>query len=966
MIQPLSRFTLWCVSVTVLVLSLSSLLVAQEGTGEVRGMVTDAARNEPLVGANILITGTTMGGTTNADGIYTVRRVPPGQYTITARFVGYKPMTKDVTVRAGQSVTVDFALSPTTLQMDEVIVTGQGLGTERRRLPTSVESITAKDIDAAPVKDIGQLLQGRIPGFQAQLTGGMPGSMTRMMTRGVKSALSQTTPVIYVDGVRVDNNVQGRLVSGTGGQISSSINDIVAGDIDRIEVIKGGAAATLYGAEAANGVIQIFTKKGVPGAIRWNGNVTTGFDEEPLDNFLYDITKNRLFRRGVYQSYRLGATGGNEAISYSVSGKATENTGVHVADKLKDKLYNITSGLRVVSSELTSIELSASYTRNSYGIIFNDNSSLSLLNSIEGEGRFNRTLLAPTQDDAYYQNKVDSLFNQYLLAEQGEDVNRFITTANLNYKPYSWWDNKFTVGVDYRKSENRFYVPLEGGAHFGTPGGYLFRADREYKTLTLGYTGSIKVPDVGPLTQVVTFGAQGFRVDDREARGEGRTFRIPGTKDLDNASTITAFESNQELFSYGFILQDQLGLWNRLFLDLGVRFDGNSTFGKDIGIQTFPKAGIAYNISEEEFFPAEIKPYLSSLKLRSSWGQTGTFPPPFTRDRQFTSNVFLNESALTFDNPGNSELKPEKTTSTDVGFDAGFWDDRISIEFSWYRQVTKDAMFLVPEDPAAGLGNQRRNVGEIRNQGIEVALRGSIADWEDLQLNFRASFATIDNEVTSLGGSAPFTVAGFAFAPQRVEEGKPVGTIQAFKPRLEADGTYRGNSDIVYAGSPFPTRTISASLDVTVFKDLTFSGLLEGAWGHYLVNQNISRRMVNALANPSLYPEYAYVLERIPKVEPGSTPYNRNTASWVLVEPADWFKLREVSVRYRVPRNWLVGVNGLTLSFSARNIARFGIKATQVDPETSFIPNRTIEVGGIVGTTVEPPRQFRFGLDFTL
>jgi TonB-dependent SusC/RagA subfamily outer membrane receptor len=923
-------------------------------------MVTDASRNEPLPGANILITGTTMGSTTNSEGVYTIRRVPPGQYTISARFVGYKTQTKDVTVRAGQTVTVDFAMSPTTVQLDEVIVTGQGLGTERRRLPTSVESITAKDIDVAPVKDIGQLLQGRIPGFQALANGGMPGSAVRMMTRGVKSALNQTTPVIYVDGVRVDNNVQGRLVSGTGGQISSSISDIVAGDIDRVEIIKGGAAATLYGAEAANGVIQIFTKKGVPGAIRWNGNITRGFDKEPLDNFMYDITKNTVFRTGMFQSYRLGATGGNEAISYNVSGKISENTGVHIGDKLRDKLYNITSGLRVVSSDVTSVELSASYTRNSYGIVYNDNSSLSLINSIETEGRFDIT------------TNPDSLLNQYLLADLGEDVNRFITSGNFSYKPYSWWDNKFTVGVDYRKSENRFYVPLEGGAHFGTPGGYLFRADREYKTITLGYTGSFKLPEVGPLTQVLTLGAQGFRVDDREERATGQTFRIPGTKDFDNATTITAQEDNQELFSYGFIAQDQLGLWNRLFIDLGVRFDGNSTFGKDIGIQTFPKVGVAYNISDEEFYPQEVKSYISSLKLRSSWGQTGTFPPPFTRDRTFGAAQFLNESALTFGNPGNSELKPEKTTSTDIGFDAGFWDDRLSLEFSWYKQVTNDAMFLVPEDPAAGLGNQRRNVGEITNKGIEVTLRGNIADWEDLQVNFRGSFATINNEVTSLGGSSPFTVAGFAFAPQRVEEGKPVGVIQAFKPRLEvvdpATGRmgYLGNSDIVYAGSPFPTRTISASLEMTLFKDFTISGLLEGAWGHYVVNQTISRRMVNALANPTVYSRYVYVLDRIPKVEPGSTPYNRNTASYVLVEPGDWFKLREIAVRYRVPRNWLMGITGATLTASVRNVARFGIKAEDIDPETSFIPSRTIEVGGIVGTTVEPPRQFRFSIDFSL
>lgn len=925
--------------------------LGQESTGELRGMVTESSRGEELIGANVLLVGTTLGGSTDEEGRYSIRRVPPGTYTVRVRFVGYKEQNREVVITAGGTVSADFVLQSTALQMDEVIVTGQGLGTERRRLPTSVESITAKDIDLAPVKDVASLLQGRVPGLQAQTNGGTPGSATRMMARGVKSALNQTTPVIYVDGVRVDNNVQGRQVSATGGQISSSINDILAGDIDRIEVIKGGAAATLYGAEAANGVIQIFTKKGIPGAMRWNGNVTRGFDDEPLDNFTHDLTRSSVFKRGIFQSYRLGATGGNDAISYNVSGKITENTGVHIGDKLNDKIYNISSGLRVVSSEISSVELSAAYTRNSYGILYSDNSSLSLLNSLEDEGRFNVAGI-----------NQDSLLNQFQLQDLNENVNRFITTGNFNYRPYAWWDNKFTIGVDYRKSENRFYVPLEGGAHFGTVGGYLFRADREYKTVTLGYTGSFKIPDIGPLTQNLTVGVQGFRVDDREVRATGSTFRIPGTKDLDNAATISAIEDNQELFSYGFILQDQLGLWNRLFIDLGVRFDGNSTFGKDIGIQTFPKAGIAYNIAEEPFWPEMLQSTVSSLKLRASWGVTGTFPPPFTRDRQFGAAQFLTESALTFGNPGNTDLKPEKTTSIDAGFDAGFLDDRFSLEFSWYKQVTKDAMFNVAEDPAAGLGNQRRNVGEITNDGIEFTLRANLADWDEVQVNFRGSYTTTNNVVSDLGDSAPFTIAGFAFAPQRIEEGKPVGVIQAFQPRREADGTYRGNSDIVFPGSPFPTDNISASLDITLFRDITVSGLFEGAWGHYIVNQKTSRRMVNALANPNLY---QYILAKLPTVEPGSTPYNRNTASSTLVEPGDWFKLREIAARYRLPRNLLAGLNGVTLTASVRNVASFGIKAENIDPETTFIPSRTIDVGGIVGTTIEAPRQFRFGVDFT-
>ncbi|MCX6132518.1 MAG: TonB-dependent receptor [Ignavibacteriales bacterium] len=951
--ELLLRLVAGLLALVVLLSLAGSQVNAQVKTGEIRGSVSETGRAEVLIGANVFMVGTSLGASTNLEGQYIIKQVPPGTYTVRARYVGYKELSREVKVVAGETATLDFALVATAVQLGEVVVTGQGVATEKKRLPSVVESISSKDIDLSPAKSVDQLLQGRVPGLMAYSPGGAPGSSARIMTRGIKSALGQPTPVIYVDGVRVDNNLQGRLSNATGGQLSSSISDILSGDIDHIEVIKGGAAATLYGAEAANGVIQVFTKKGVPGAIRWSANVTSGTDVEPMKDWSSDMTKDKFFRTGMYQGYRLGAIGGSDVITYNVSGKMSENKGVVTQDALSEKLYNLSTGLRVVVSDLASVEVSASYTHDQYGVLSNDNSSQSLLSNLEIEGAF---------DLLNNQAAKDSLFNQHLLGEWKENINRWIFSTNFTYTPLAWWDNKVTLGVDYRKNENRQFVPIEQGAFWGTVGGLLSRSDREYKTITMNYTATFKVPDVGPVTQRVIVGAQGFRIDDREVNGTGTTFRIPGTQLFNNASVVTALESNRELFSYGYLAQDQIGLWNKLFFDVGVRFDGNSTFGTAIGIQTYPKVGVAYNVSEESFYPDMLKPYLGSFKVRASWGKTGTFPPPFTRDRTFLSNIFFNESALTFGNPGNTSLKPENTTSIDAGFDAGLLDDRISVEFSWYRQITKDAMFTVTEDPAAGLGTQRRNVGEIFNEGFEISARAVVLDNEDLQLNLRGFYTTLKNRVNSLGGAAPFTVAGFSFAPQRVEEGKEVGIIRVSKPRLEADGVYRGKFDTVYVGSPVPKNTISFGADVTIFKDLTISGLFEGAWGHFILNQSLSRRIVNGLANPALYPTETAL---VPKVEAGSTPYNRNSASAVLVEPGDWFKIREISVRYRVPRSIIGGlVNGLSVTASVRNVASFGIKVTNIDPETSFIPSTTIEVGGIAGATVESPRQYRLGLDF--
>ncbi|MGE5314932.1 MAG: TonB-dependent receptor domain-containing protein [Acidobacteriota bacterium] len=927
-------------------------LKAAPEAGEIRGSVVDAATGESLPGVNVLVAGTTRGSITDINGNFVIGNMPLGTYTVTVSFVGYKPTSKQTTLGAGRNLPLDFRLAASSVQMNTVIVTGQGVATEKRKLASTVETVSAREIEAAPVRSVDQLLQGRVPGMTSFSPSGMPGSGARMATRGVKSALSATTPVIYVDGIRLDNRENYRLSFGTGGQVTSSLADIVTGEIDRIEVLKGGAASTLYGSEAANGVIQIFTKKGIPGPPRWRFNATSGYDAADMKFITYQYTKDHAFQNGLYQSYSANVTGGSDIITYTASGRVSQGLGTVPHDKLKDQQYVLASGVRALLSNESNLELSASYSHSLYSRMINDNAGGALLSDLEIEGYF----------DPAETSNPDSLLRYYFMPDLTERSNRFINAINFNYAPSAGWNNKFTLGIDYRKSEDRQLTPIEAGDWIGQPGGGLSASNREYITTTFGYSGSYVLPQLGVVAQTVSAGAQGFRVDDHESYGQGQNFKIPGTKDFDNASVIDAQEDNRELFSYGFYVQDQIGIADRLFFDLGLRFDGNTTFGTEVGLQTYPKIGVAYAISDEAFYPEAVKDVMSSLKLRAAWGQTGNFPPPFTRDRTYLSNVYLNESALSFNNAGDKNLGPERTTAIDAGFDMGLFNDRVALEFTYFHQVTKDAMFNVPEDPAGGFGLQRRNVGEIRNSGIELAMRAQLIQSEDLDINVRASVATLDNVVTSLGGAAGFQIAGFNFAPMRVEEGKPVGVIRVNVPRLEADGTYKGNYDERYLGNPLPKQTGSAGIDVVLFRNLTISAFGEFAFGHQILNQSLSRRIVNGLAVRGLYPDEVAML---PVSTDPSRPYNRNTASFILLEDGDWIKLREISLRYKVPVDLF---NGITLNASVRNVAVFGTKTHGVDPELSFIPgnanpNLQLEVGGVSGVTFAPPRQFRFGID---
>lgn len=920
----------------ILLFTIPQYAFAQEGT--IKGVIKDAISGEVLIGANIFIPDLNVGASSDVDGNYVIDNLPAGTYDVTARYVGYKQITENVVVRSNATTEVDFNLEPTAVQLNELVVTGQGVATERRKLTSSVESISKDEIKAAPVESVDQLLQGRVPGLSAFNSSGMPGTAGRIAARGLKSALTNATPVVYVDNVRVDNQDAFRLALDTGGAETSALSDLVLGEIDRIEIIKGGAASTLFGSEAANGVIQIFTKKGVPGAPRWQVNVTGGFDV-PNEKFVSEqYIIDNVFQNSTYQSYDFNVMGGSENFTYHLGGKTYMGDGIIVEDVTRAKGYNLNSGFRVHLSDKSNLEISTSYTKSQYKRTDNNNFPTAPYGGFEDGSRSDLW--------GYNDHLRDSILTLMLLNDVSDDVDRFRTAINYDYTPIKGFTNKFTFGLDYRKNEERQFVPKQAGDLFAQQNGYLIRADREYLTVTLAYAGSYILPNLGPINQTLAFGFQGFRVEDRESTAQGLDFAIPGTQDFDNASLIDAQESNRQLFSGGLYIVDQIGLFNRIFIDLGLRADGNSTFGKDVGLQYYPKAGIAYNISEESFYPEAVRPYVSSLKLRTSWGQTGNFPPPFTRDRTYAANSYLEQSGLAFNNPGNDDLKPEKTSSIDAGLDMGLFNDRVAVEFNYFYQITKDGLFLVPNDPASGFKLQYTNVGEIENKGIELSLYAKIWQSENVLANARVSFATLKNEVTSLGGSAPFSLASFTFLPRRVEEGYPLGVFRINKRVKDADGNYTGDYETVLEGNPLPEQTGSFSFDVTLFRNLTIRGLAEFAFGHQIINLKRTLRYFNQTEDAAdAVPEY----------------YSFETASEVWVEDADWIKIREIALSYRLP-DYLV--KGITLNASVRNVAELGINTTDLDPElNSFQPSQA-NVGGYGYLDISAPRQFRFSVTY--
>jgi TonB-dependent SusC/RagA subfamily outer membrane receptor len=536
---------------------------AQE-TGEIRGIVTDAGDSSPIIGASVLLPDLKLGATTNIRGEFVIRKVPVGTYNILARYVGYKPQTKQVTVAAGAVAEVAFSLVQSSVQADELIVTGQGTATSKRQLPTDVVALSSKDIERTAAQSIDQLLQGQVPGLSSFNAQGLPGTGARIQTRGIKSALSNTTPVIYIDGIRVDNGDNFRLADGTGGAVSSALADIVVGDIERVEVIKGGAASTLYGSEAANGVIQIFTKKGRPGEAKVRFTTINGVDVPETRFTFEEATRSVLYRPAFFNRQALNITGGSEALTYNVSGSVQNTPGIFKGDELQNTLYNFTGGLRAILSPQSELEFTASYTRNQFGrALLNNAYDASPLSAMEAGSFF-----APgnyVASPGFTQNR-DSILQFLLLPDLRETVNRFTSGFAFSVSPVKEWTNTFRIGVDYRKNEQRNLYPVAAIASgIISPPSSLSRSERDYLTLTIEYAGTYKLPDLGIVSQTLSFGARGFRVEDREFDADGQNIAA-GTDDFDNSAIINSRESNQALFNGGIYLQDQIGIADNLFI----------------------------------------------------------------------------------------------------------------------------------------------------------------------------------------------------------------------------------------------------------------------------------------------------------------------------------------------------------------------------------------------------------------
>ncbi len=944
----------------------------------ITGTVTDQRSNQPLAGAQVSIVGTQSGGVTDPQGRYRIPGVPAGQARVRARMLGYAVVERTVTIEDNKPAVVDFTLAASALSLDAVVVTGTAGGTQVREIGNAVGRIDAAKIaETSPSVNVQQLLGQRDTGVVVQPAAGMVGAGSAIRIRGTASLSLTNQPILYVDGVRIDNNAaagpairQGRTVS--------RLNDFNPEDIESIEIIKGPAAATLYGTEASNGVIQVLTKRGKTGAPKLDLTVRSGtnFMRDPegrfrytygvnpntaqVDSFnIFNLYKERtgksIFNNGAINSANASVSGGSELVHYFGSADYGVNHGI------VDYNWQNTAGTRLNLSLLPS----SRWKLDTY-LNYNQNETR-FAQAADGFGIWDMlvwsspSLLNTTTKGFRYANpdvagQIDSR----------SKVSRFTGGLDLRYQMNSWLTQQLKFGDDNGQTTNQILFPR---VPFGEVNFFGARSGGE-KTLeavtttfnTLDYSATAKT-DIHKVSTSTSVGAQYYRKQISLISAVGSNFPTPDVTTIGGAASSTSGETFVENKTLGMYAQEVLGFNNRLFITAAVRGDANSAFGKNFKAAYYPKLSGSWVVSEEPFF-SRYANRINSLKLRGAWGEAGQQPDVFAALRLYAPQTGPGGvPVVTPSSIGNPELRPERGREIELGFDLGLLSDRVTLAYTHYNKKTTDAIVLTPNQPSTGFpGTTVQNLGQVSNWGNEIGLNIAMLTGRRLGWDLGVNYATAGNVVDDLGG----------VTLQSARVGYPVGGIffnRIASAAFDAKGALTNvlcesengkapqscsTAPQVYWGNSTPTWWGSVTNSVTLFEKLRLGANIDFQGGFNQVDGDIAfghttfQNSAKDFAAPDpIFAAYQTVIPRL-----GLGFFN-----------AGFAKLRELSANYQLPAGLAAraGAQNASVTGAWRNVftiwqAQHDIWGTKIFDSETRVPGSS-ELGYTYQTVIPPTSQ---------
>lgn len=872
----------------------------------IKGKITDAD-GQPMVGATVALKSTVFGTAANANGEYSFNaKTKAGNYDLEFRSVGYSPVTKKIVLGSATDLNVSVTLTESKdgISLDEIVVTGSTLKTNRRELGNAISSVSAKQLEATGTGNLTSALQGKIPGAQITQNSGDPAGGFTIRMRGVKSLRGSSDPLYIIDGVVVSNASDNVSQLANANQIGETIPgqnrlaDINSNDIESLNVLNGAAASAIYGSRASNGVIIITTKKGKSGgpkvsfstsfnvnelrkkvAINTYGKqfgsnvlrlhtiqaaVPTGLETigierngvvSRLASGLVDVTRydyqDQIFRTGYGTDNSISISGGNEGTQYYGSVSYLKNEGIikgtdFIRYGLKMRIDQRLTNWAKVSTGLNYIN-SYSNEKANGNVFYSPINSINITNNIWDITKrdANGKLLSVEPTRVNPLSTIEDMdFNQ--------SVNRTIGDVQFNLTPFKDLSVDLIMGVDsYAQIGRNTILPYPYQAISGLPAGnypngYAGNATNNVTLFNtdLNITYAKELTKDLKITAIVGMNYQTSRKDFTSASGEKL---VPGLTTVSAASqSIVAGYGLDRFDVSGQFAQVTLGLKNRLFLTGAIRRDGSTLFSPSQTNQLYPKVSASYVISDENFWQS-LSSVISTAKLRASYGESGGLTAIGTYDRfwQFPATPYLGQNTFVPSTRyANPDVRPERTKEVEFGGDFGFLNDRITLGLSYYNQQITDLVVNKTVAPSSGGLTIINNVGTMENKGFELALGITPVKTKDFTWDLSLIYSANRNKIVSFNtGEQLQAVTTVSGAPVFNIVGQPAGVFYGSFFARNTDGSFLNTTNGTgYVQQDFGKQNSAVDpLSYTVARD---------ASGQPLRSGNVALRQVIGNPNP--------------------------------------------------------------------------------------------------------------------
>ena len=941
-----------------------SVAGAQQGT--VGGVVKDETSSNPIAAARVAVVGTATFVHTNASGHYVLAGLSPGQVTLRVSAIGYGAVTQVVTVAGGEVTAQDFTLTLQPYSLDEFVVTATG-EQAKRAVGNVVNSIRADSlVQTRPIASMNDLLGAKAPGVDV-LAGNLSGAGSRVRIRGTNSLSLNNEPLYIIDGVRMtaDNNSSS---IGIGGTNPSRINDINPEEIESIDVVKGPAAAALYGTAASTGVIIIKTKRGRPGPARWTAyaeqgiikdlneypNAYRGWRTLPTASTTQNgtqclltqvasgfctqdsVTSFNLFNdptatpnaTGYRNQYGLQVSGGSDVSSYFVSGEYENEVG-----QLKMPSFAVDSVLRVRSinevpfeqlrpnarrrvslranidahpSPKLDLSLATGFVASTQRLPQTDNNTTGLLsNALGGPGFKDNGLFG-------YRGFTP---NEFFSETVRQDINRFIGSGTANWRPLAWLGVRATGGVDFTNRLDTDLCRRDQCVNFATiKKGFKTDNRTNFFTYTADATATGTFQLSPTWSSRTTVGAQYVKtVFDRN--GAFAEDLSAGFGTVDAGAIPDVSEVTDVSKTLGAFIEHQIAYKERVFLTSALRVDDNSAFGQNFKAVYYPKLGLSYVISEEPYFPKWS--WVNSVRLRAAVGASGLQPGSTDALRFFQPGVARIENTdnpvIVFSALGNPNLKPERAREFEIGGEAVLLRNRVNLDLTYYNKRTSDALIARILPPSGGVSVSRfENLGAVVNRGVEISASGRVFD--------RSMFGW---DLSVVAGYNTNFIADMGIDP---ETGRPIPPIVGTTVQQREGYPINGWWQRPYTFADADGNGVITASEITVADSAQFVGYANPRWevvyttGFDLFNKKL--RIVGLFDHKSGYYQLNGT-ERIRcesrlncrgMVDPTASLAEqarvvalRETPSrtqWGFIEKATFIRLREVAATFDFPEHW--------------------------------------------------------------